>query len=201
MGAFLLALALSADIQADLIRTKDGKLHAGKILDQTDKGYLFRDDGTGETAVIEFGSIEDVKRASDAPKAETKVVVASDRAANLARIYQLRGEITDLHTELEDATLGGPIVKLVAGVAFGVIAAAMMVAYANAVDCQSRSLYGCQSGGAFLGAGVPSGIISVVFFIWGGIQLRNRIATLNRLPGEISAKEAELRELEAARYR
>lgn len=142
----------------------------------------------------------------DAPKAAPAqvpqpVVIVPDRATSLARIYQLRNEISDLHTELEDATLGGPVFKLIGGGLLGALSGASFVLTANALECESRNLRYCGNPAAWVGVAVPSAVLAVVLFIWGGLQLRNRLETQSRIPGEIAIREAELRELEAARMR
>src|SRR6476660_4347906 len=45
----------------DVIHTKDGRLHVGRILKETAKGYLFKE-SDGATAVIEFTQIDDVTK-------------------------------------------------------------------------------------------------------------------------------------------
>lgn len=198
-------LVLGADSAAvDAIRTKDGKLHAGRILSETARGYLFFDEQTSETYVIEFGTIQDMRRAADKapvsqppqpPPVPPPLLIPApqpspiEEALRIARVAELTKEVDSLKEELDDATLAGPIVKLVGATAFTGLALGLFIAYMEGLASPNSSSSGLS------GATIGCGVAAVVLWIWGGLQLRSRLNTRAQLPGEIRNREDQLRAL------
>lgn len=106
------------------------------------------------------------------------------------RISRITRERAELREELQDATYGGPILKLIGATAFTVLGVVMWSAYGNSFDGYSRST-------SLLTGTITSGIAALALYIWGGIQLRNRVDANQRLPREIDEKTDQLRLLGA----
>lgn len=141
---------------------------------------------------------------SDAPVAEPQLPPPEVRRATVidsmrtTRIMQLEREVAELQIQLDDATLPGPIIKLVVGGVFAALSAMSFGLYADAYACNANNFRGCASTSTWITAGVTAGVAAAVFFIWGGTQLGLRLGERNSLPVEISNRQAELTMLRQA---
>lgn len=117
--------------------------------------------------------------------------VAAERV-RIIRMGRLEAELRDLRYGLEDATLGGPIFKLVAATAFTVLGALLIANWGDGLACASSGLRNCGGGAAVGGGGFAASAAAIALWIWGGVQLRLRIGAREQLPMDIAAKEAEL---------
>lgn len=205
-------LVLAADapsVAIDIIRTKDGKVHAGKILSETQRGYLFRDE-SGETHVIEFETIDDVGRGGDrptpspssatpseppappAPPVLVPQMSALEMANHVARMAELKTEIRDLRERLDDATLAGPIVKLIGATALTFLTFALLNSWSAAQRCEALNLSYCGNTTALASGASLATFATVGLWIWGSIQLHLRVRDLRFLPDEIRTREEQL---------
>ena len=131
----------SAPTSYDVIRTKDGKVRVGTLLQETEKGYLFRT-AEGETLVVEFKTIDDIQRTGGAsvpaqgtgkpgavsppappgltqpppyypaPYNYDPLMVEKER-----KRLRLEATLRDLESKLAQASYGTAIFELIAGVA------------------------------------------------------------------------------------
>lgn len=124
-----------------------------------------------------------------------EALAAMAEADRMARVAKLRSELTELHTELEDTNVAAPIIKLVGATALAALAIISLNSWAIYLDCVDHNFSHCGEG-TLSGAGTfLAGALSLTLFIWGGIQLRNRIAALHDLPIEIETRDQQLRAL------
>jgi hypothetical protein len=178
------------DAAVDVIRTKDGRLHVGRIVDRVPTGYLFRSEQEASTYVIEYSTVDDVKSATAAtvntpvqPPATPPPApffpwkAQPDRVALMASI---NADIKRLEEEFDDNGLFGPIVKMVIGaVCFGF--APVAATYQS-------------------GTTLPLALVLVAgtaFAITGVVQLILRLVRRSRIESELSVKRADLERLQA----
>lgn len=93
----------------DYIRTKDGRGHTGTILRETERGYLFREN-SGETFVIEFGMVDDIKshwRGGGAPSGG-----GTQLEARVSRRLMLESRMRDLRQQELYISFSRPITEI-----------------------------------------------------------------------------------------
>lgn len=129
----------SSETEAVTIRTKDGRLHVGKVIRKLSNGVLFRTQ-TGETYLIEASNIdqgegegeqqpETAPQSTEAETREDRAPATTERSDDEkplpppsagtpeARIEQLETELAKLRKEREQATFLIPMIGLVGGAA------------------------------------------------------------------------------------
>lgn len=165
---FSLGASGQGDASVDVIRTKDGLLHVGRIVDRVPTGYLFRSEQEGTTYVIEYQAVDDVKSTTAAVPPAVTPSVNAEAARDL--IAATDADIKRLEEEFSDAGLVSPIVKIALGaISFGLTPVALR--YAN--DALPLTLL-VVAGAAFL--------------ITGGIQLILRIGARARIEEQLAER-------------
>lgn len=143
--------------------------------------------------VCTAGECTDVARPLvPAPAVQPVVPDPMAQAARIARVGELRAEVRDLKERLDDATLAGPIFKLLGATFFTVLGIALLD-----VGATPSCYAGCGLNYGTLGGGIASSAVAVVLWLWGGIQLRLRLRDRAELPVEIANREAQLKVLGA----
>lgn len=185
--------ARQPDASADLIRTKDGRLHVGRIIDRTPAGYLFRADADGTSYVIDYTTVEDVKSTSttapttaspepirppDPPPAMPSAALVPAQSSKFL-LDSAREDLAKLQEEFDDNGLFSPVFKMILSVAlFAIVPAAVSNNVAPVVP-------------ALLLVGGSA------FGITGGIQLGLRLRARGRLSPRIEQQRAYIEKLEA----
>lgn len=116
-----------------------------------------------------------------------------ERANAIARANELRGEISGLRADLDDATLLGPLVKLTGAVILAGVALGTYAYY-------QRSLrYGPDLGSGYTTIPIVCAVIGAGLALWGGLQLGLRLRARANLPEQIRVREEQLAVLEGQR--
>lgn len=113
---------------------------------------------------------------------------AVQTADRIAQVQRLREELINARIEMDDATLLGPVGKMIAsGLLFCGAAAIGFGAGASARDNNGS--------GSFLLIGVGLAVTGIVLGIVGSVQLKRRLVTRNTMPIFIEEHERRLRQL------
>lgn len=122
---------------------------------------------------------------NDAPRVvtvEPSAEAISAQRIRLVKAGRLQSELRELREEMDEATIGGPVMKLIG--ATGLTALGLVLFYAW--DSNPRGT------AAMFWSAIGTGVLAAGLWIWGGIQLRLRLNAIHELPIRINEKEAEL---------
>lgn len=117
--------------------------------------------------------------AGDAPFADPFAPTKAD----LVQGVQLRRELADLEEEYEEDNLVSPVLKLAFGIGLGVL---------TSVLWGTAGQYDSGTATAMVLGGLASGIVGLVFTLWGGIQLPLRMNSRAKLADAITDKKEQL---------
>ncbi len=135
----------------------------------------------------------------DSDRPTTAPVSAVALADRIARVTQLRGELVEMKTDLEEADIVAPIVKVLLSTALGALGGWSLGTWLDSVACANSNYTNCGDSSALWGVGSAVALsLGVAGVIWGAVQLGRHVAARRKLPGEIEAREEQLRILSAA---
>ncbi len=177
----------------DVIRTRDGKVRVGKILDDTDKGYLVRT-SDGESMLIAYEEVDDVQRtggslgARPAPPPPTvyappppgypQYPYDPGRVERDLKRVRLEASLRDLESRYSQLSYTGAVITTVVGTAMVVLALTFLGGLDN-----------------------PNGAILLVIggieVLVGGIQLGVTAWDRAELAEQLESTRAELEQLTA----
>ncbi len=122
---------------------------------------------------------------SDVPVvAPAPVVLSAPDPSRLFQLERIDAELRDLRADLNNATLMGPIVKLILGT---LVAAGAATFFAIAPAQTDPNVHGNDIVFGVIGTAVASGIL-----IWGAVQLAIRLNTRSTLPPRIRELESKM---------
>lgn len=147
----------------DVIKTKDGAVHTGQILRETQQGYLFKE-ATGATHVIVFTDIDSIQSTGPAgsgaptgPTAAPAVPAAGKPSpADTARKAELERDLKASHADLDSWNYTNPIIYAVLG--------AVQIVLALVIPMSAYSYDLLMAGGLLflVGGGVIYGLVVAV---------------------------------------
>jgi hypothetical protein len=88
-----------ADESYDVIKTRDGKVHAGKILRETERGYLFSENDS--TDVIQFTEVADIQKSQPTAPTGPRILTPAPARAEPITLVDYTTRKRELVTKLD----------------------------------------------------------------------------------------------------